>query len=157
MAIAVIFPVVDPPYAASAGATGGGGGGGGTAKGRPYAKVDYREVFLRCVELYNPRDQVAQRIVVVPPDDLQVMQERYSAHLGFQGVTVTAGGSDWFSCVKRGLEKLDELEHNGGVITDTVIVQDTSCPAVAFTLLDALEESLAKLKEAAGVVAVLPS
>src|SRR3954462_10091766 len=122
MSIAVIFPVVDPPYAAA-----GAGGGGG--KGRAFAKVDSREIFLRCVELYTPRDQVVQRVIVVPPDDLQTMQERYSAHLGFQGVTVTAGGSEWFSCVRRGLEKLDEMEHGGAVITDVTIVHDTSCPA----------------------------
>lgn len=153
MSVAVIFPMVDPPYAVA----GGGGVGGGGAKGRYFAKVENREIFLRCVEIYTPRDQVVQRIIVVSPDDLQVMQEKYSAHLGFQGVTVTAGGADWFSCVRRGLEKLQELEHNGGAITDTVIIHDAACPAVPFPLLDALEEALAKNKEAAGIVAVLPS
>ncbi len=140
MAIAVIFPMVSPPYAAK-GAT------------RAYAKVDNREVFLRCVELYTPRDQVAQRIVVVPPDDLQTMQEKYSAHLGFQGVTVSGGGSEWFSCVGRALEKLDEN-------VDQIIIHDPCCPAVPFTLLDAMEEALAKYKETqgwGGIVPVLPS
>src|SRR4051812_8465462 len=108
MAIAVIFPMVDPPFAAASG-----------TKGRPFSKVESREIFLRCVELYTPRNQVVQRVIVVPPDDLQVMQERYSAHLGFQGVTVTAGGSEWFSCVNRGLEKLQEVEKTGGGLTHT--------------------------------------
>src|SRR4051812_40423749 len=94
MSIAVIFPLVAPGFAAKNAL-------------RPFAKIDGREVFLRCVELYAPRDEVQQRIVVVPPDDLETMQGRYSAHLGFQGVSVTAGGSDWFSCVERGLEKLE--------------------------------------------------
>ncbi|HUO07263.1 MAG TPA: 2-C-methyl-D-erythritol 4-phosphate cytidylyltransferase [Phycisphaerae bacterium] len=137
MSLAVIFPVVTPPFAAKGAA-------------RPFSKIDSREVFLRCVELYSPRDQVTQRIVVVTPDDLLTMQERYSAHLGFQGVTVTAGGSDWFACVARGLEKLDEK-------VETVIVHDPCCPAASFTLLDALEEALARNKEAAGVVPVVPT
>src|SRR5271155_1574233 len=137
MSLAVIFPVVVPPYVAKSAA-------------RPFSKIDSREVFLRTVELYTPRDQVTQRIVVVTPDDLQAMQERYSAHLGFQGVTVAAGGADWFSCVGRGLEKLDDK-------IETVIVHDACCPAVPFTLLDVLEESLGKMKEAAGVVPVLPT
>ena len=140
MAIAVIFPVVSPPYAVK-------------GASRAFAKVDNREVFLRCVELYAPRDQVAQRIVVVPPDDLQTMQEKYSAHLGFQGVTVSGGGSDWIGCVARGLEKLEEK-------VDRVIVHDACSPAVPFTLLDAMEEALANHKEAqgwGGIVPVVPS
>jgi 2-C-methyl-D-erythritol 4-phosphate cytidylyltransferase len=137
MTLAVIFPVVSPAFAAKSAA-------------RPFSKIDGREVFLRAVELYTSRDQVKQRIVVVTPDDLETMQERFSAHLGFQGVTVAAGGSDWFSCVARGLEKLDaEIE--------TVIVHDPCCPAIPYTLLDALEEALAAAKGVGGIVPVLPT
>jgi 2-C-methyl-D-erythritol 4-phosphate cytidylyltransferase len=142
MPVAVIFPLVPPGYLA--------GTPGGKHAMRLFAKLDGREVFLRCVELYTPRDQVAQRIVVATPDDLGLMQERYSAHLGFQGVTVTAGGSDWFSCVARGLEKLKPE-------VDTVLVHDPCCPAVPFTLLDALEDALARNKAAAGVVPAVPA
>jgi 2-C-methyl-D-erythritol 4-phosphate cytidylyltransferase len=137
MAIAVIFPVVTPAYA-------------GRGASRAFSKIDGREVFLRSVELYTPRDQVKQRIVVATPSDLQEMQERYSAHLGFQGVEVTAGGSDWFSCVGRGIEKLKPE-------IDIVIVHDPCCPAVGYLLLNALEEALTKNREAAGVVPILPS
>jgi 2-C-methyl-D-erythritol 4-phosphate cytidylyltransferase len=65
-------------------------------------------------------------------------------------VTVSGGGSDWFSCVARAVEKLKEE-------VQTVFVHDPCCPAVPFTLLDAMEETLAKSKNAGGVVAVLPS
>ncbi len=105
---------------------------------------------MRSVELYTSRAQVQQRIVVVRPDDLETMQERFSAHLGFQGVTVAGGGSDWFGCVGRGLEKLDAS-------IETVIVHDPCCPAVPFTLLDVLEETLAKSKGCGGIVPVLPT
>jgi len=137
MKVAVIFPMVAPAY---------------VAKGavRFFSKIDSREVFLRCVELYTPREQVVQRIVVASPDDLGVMQERYSAHLGFQGVNVCGGGSEWFNCVGRGIEKLE-----AGV--EAVFVHDPCCPAVPFTLLDAMEEALERNKNAGGVVAVLPS
>jgi 2-C-methyl-D-erythritol 4-phosphate cytidylyltransferase len=137
MTLAVIFPVVGPGFA-------------GKGAARPFSKIDGREVFLRTVELYTSRDRVQQRIVVVTPDDLQEMQERFSSHLGFQGVTVTAGGSDWFSCVGRALEKLDEK-------METVIVHDACCPAVPYTLLDALEETLGRLKTVGGIVPVLPT
>jgi 2-C-methyl-D-erythritol 4-phosphate cytidylyltransferase len=137
MNIAVIFPLVAPTYVARGAA-------------RLFAKIESREIFLRCVELYTPREEVTQRIVVAPPDDLPLMQERYSAHLGFQGVSVAGGGSDWFSCVGRALEKVKEE-------IDAVIVHDPCCPAVPFTMLDALEEALEKNKGWSGVVPVLPS
>jgi 2-C-methyl-D-erythritol 4-phosphate cytidylyltransferase len=138
MSIAVIFPVIAPPFA-------------GKSAGKPFVKVDNREVFLRTIELYTTRDNIQQRIVVVPPDDMITMQQRYSAHLGFQGVTVAGGGADWFSCVGRALEKL-------AAEVTTVIIHDACCPAVPFTLLDALEEALAGApKGMGGMVPVLPA
>ena len=139
MPMAVIFPVVVPGFL-----------GGSKGGGRSYAKIDGREVFLRCVELYATRDQVSQRIVVVPPADLEEVHDRYSAHLGFQGVTVIGGGTDWFGCVAAAVATLE-----GGV--DQVMIHDGACPAVPYTLLDALEEGLGKNKNAAGIVPVLPT
>jgi 2-C-methyl-D-erythritol 4-phosphate cytidylyltransferase len=141
MKVAVILPLVAPPFLARSQGAGG---------SKAFAKIESREVFLRTVELYARRDQVVQRIVVVVPDDLQVIQERYASHLAFQGVQVTTGTSEWFGCVARGVEKLDPA-------ADTVIVHDSCCPAVPFPLSDALEEALEKNKGAAGVVPVVPS
>jgi 2-C-methyl-D-erythritol 4-phosphate cytidylyltransferase len=137
MSVAVIFPLVAPGYV-------------GRKATRFFSKIDGREVFLRCVELYTSREQVTQRIVVATPDDMEEMRDRYSAHLGFQGVSVAGGGSDWFNCVQRALEKLNPD-------VQTVFVHDPCCPAVPYTLLDAMEEALGKNKNAGGVVGVLPS
>jgi 2-C-methyl-D-erythritol 4-phosphate cytidylyltransferase len=132
--LAVIFVAVVPP---------------GAPKGalRPFSKVDNREVFMRTIELYTNRDAVQQRVLVVGPDDLATMQAKYSAHLGFQGVSVTVGGSDWFSAVARGLEKLKPE-------IDTVIVHDACRPAVPYTLLDALDNAVGKTGAAAPVLAI---
>jgi 2-C-methyl-D-erythritol 4-phosphate cytidylyltransferase len=140
MIVAVIFPVVSPPFLARTPAAGG----------KAFAKVENREVFLRAVELYAKRDQVAQRLIVVVPDDLQTMREKFANQLAFQGVAVAGGTSDWFGCVARALEKLDAA-------VDTVIIHDPCCPAVPFPLSDALEEALGKIPDAAGVVPVLPT
>jgi 2-C-methyl-D-erythritol 4-phosphate cytidylyltransferase len=140
MNIAVIFPVVPPPFRAHA----------ADGAGKPYAKVDNREVFLRSVELYAKRDQVTQRLVIARPDDLQTMQEKYANHLAFQGVSVAGGTSEWFGCVSRALEKLEAA-------VDTIIIHDPCHPAVPFPLSDALEDALAKNPHAAGIVPVLPS
>ena len=140
MVVAVIFPVVAPPYLARS----------VVGVSRAFAKVENREVFLRTIELYAKRDQVAQRLVVVIPDDLQTVHEKYANQLAFQGVSVTAGTSEWFGCIARALEKLEAS-------VDTVIVHDPCCPAVPFPLSDALEEALTKNASIAGVVPVLPT
>jgi 2-C-methyl-D-erythritol 4-phosphate cytidylyltransferase len=112
---------------------------------RPFAKLDNREVFMRCIEMYANREQVTQRIAVFHPDDLATVQQKFAAHLGFQGVKVTAAGPDWPAAVARGLEKLDpEIK--------TVIVHDASRPLVPFTTIDALESHLSS---AAGVAPTL--
>lgn len=113
---------------------------------RPFAKVGEREAFMRVIEAYANRDDVVQRVCCVLPDDLATMQSKYAAHLAFQGVQVTAGGPDWFGAAERGLAKLkDEVEQ--------VWVHDGCCPAVPYTMLDALAGAVEKTGAAAPVLA----
>lgn len=132
-AMAVLFVMAPPP-------------GTGPDQIRPFAKVDNREIFMRTIELYANRDQVSQRILCVLPDDMSRVQEKYGPHLGFQGVSVTTGGPDWFGAVQRGLEKLKPP-------AQWVMIHDASRPAVPYGLLDALEQAAAKTGAA---VPVLP-
>ncbi len=134
MPIGVLFVMAPPVWAAK-------------GSGKPFSKIDGREIFMRSIELYANRDAVQQRILCVLPDDLSRIQEKYGAHLAFQGVGAAAGGPDWFGAVQRGLEKLKPE-------IDTIIVHDACCPAVPYTVLDALEEALAKTGAAAAVVPV---
>ena len=135
--IAVLF-VMAPPA------------GAGAVPGKPFNKIDNREVFMRTIELYAKRDQVQQRIVCVLPDDLERLSQKYSAHLAFQGVSVTAGGPDWFGAVARGLEKLKpEIK--------TVFIHDACRPAVPYTLLDTLETAVAQTGSAVPVSPIIGS
>lgn len=133
--LGVLFIAVASPTTASSG-----------GENKIYTKVDNREIFMRAIEIYANRDQVKQQVLCVTVDDLPTIQAKYSAHLGFQGVSVTAGGPDWFGVVARGLEKLKPE-------IDTVIIHDAACPAVPYTVLDAMEAALAK----GGVDAVVPT
>ncbi len=138
MKIAVILPLVAPPFVQKNAL-------------RHFSRIDGREVFLRTLEIYTPREEVSQRIVVVTPSDMEEMHDRFASHLGFQDVTVATGGSDWASCIARALEKLQPD-------IDTLLIHDACCPAVPYTLLDALEDALAKAPPTvAGIVPVLPS
>jgi 2-C-methyl-D-erythritol 4-phosphate cytidylyltransferase len=122
--IAVMFVMVSPPWADQ-----------GAAK--PFSKIDNREIFMRTIELYANRERILQRILCVLPDDLTRIQQKYAAHLGFQGVSLATGGPDWFAAVARGLEKLKPE-------IDLVIIHDACCPAVPYGVLDALEQAAAK-------------
>lgn len=134
MSLAVIMPLVAPPYAPG-------------AANKLLSKIESREVFLRAVELYAQRDQYTERVLVAPPDVLGDLQ-KYSANLGFQGVALTGGTSDWLGCVARGLEKLTPA-------IEQVVVHDPARVSVPFFLLDALEAALTENPKAAGAVPVL--
>ena len=133
---AVLFVAYTPPYVPKSAA----------GVGRAFAKVETRELFMRTIELYANRDHIAQRMLCVHTDDLQTVQSKYAAHLGFQGVDVSAGGPDWFGIVARGLEKLNPS-------IDAVLVHDASRPAVTYHLLDALEKAYEAVEEGRGAVA----
>ncbi len=134
MRIGVLFVLAAPAWAAK-------------DSGQPFSKIDGREIFMRTIELYAKRDQVQQRMLCVLPDDLARVQQKYGAHLAFQGVNVAVGGPDWFGAAQRGWEKLKPE-------IDTIIVHDACCPAVPYTMLDALEEAVEKTGAAAPVVPV---
>ena len=129
---AVLIVLVNPPWDQN-------------RSGKPMVKIDNREVFMRSVELYANRDSVQQRILCVLPDNLANIQQKYGAHLGFQGVSAAAGGPDWFGAVARGLEKLKpEIQ--------TVFIHDACCPAVPYTVLDALEQAAEKSEAVVPIV-----
>lgn len=134
MHIGVLFVMAAPTWAEK-------------GSGKPFSKIDNREIFMRAIELYANRERVQQRILCVLPDDLSRVQEKYGAHLAFQGVGAAAGGPDWFGAAGRGLEKLKPE-------VDTVIIHDACCPAVPYIVLDALEEAVEKTGAAAPVVPV---
>ncbi|MGC8553540.1 MAG: IspD/TarI family cytidylyltransferase [Phycisphaerae bacterium] len=132
--MAVLFVMTAPPWAAN-------------DSGRPFMKIDNREVFMRTIEIYANRDQVEQRLLCLLPDELSRVQQKYGAHLGFQGVSVATGGPNWFGAVARGLEKLKPE-------IDLVMVHDASCPVVPYTLLDAMEQAITNAPAVAPVLAL---
>jgi len=132
--VAVLIVMADPRWAIA-------------GSGRPFHKADNREIFLRTIELYANRERVEQRILCVLPDDLSRVSSRYGANLGFQGVTVSAGGPDWFGTVGHALGKLDPQ-------IKWVVIHDASCPATPQTLLDELEEAVTHTGAACPVTVV---
>jgi 2-C-methyl-D-erythritol 4-phosphate cytidylyltransferase len=80
---------------------------GGKEK-KPFANLDGRPIFIRCLELFINREDVAQTILVVSPQDAERIKEKYAANLGFMGVQLAEGGEERHHSVANALAKVKE-------------------------------------------------
>lgn len=83
---------------------------GGKTK-KPFVEVGGRACFLRSVDFFANRDEVKQILVVINPDDEEIIQIKYEATLNFMGAKLCLGGSERFETVSKALELVaDDIE-----------------------------------------------
>jgi 2-C-methyl-D-erythritol 4-phosphate cytidylyltransferase len=70
---------------------------------KPFTNLDGRAVWLRTVEHFVSRSDVAQCIIVVSPDDQEMFRRRYGANLAFMNVQIANGGAERFESVANAL------------------------------------------------------
>jgi 2-C-methyl-D-erythritol 4-phosphate cytidylyltransferase len=70
---------------------------------KPFANLDGRAVWLRTVEQFITRADVAQCIIVVSPEDQEMFRRRYGANLAFMNVRIANGGAERFESVANAL------------------------------------------------------
>ncbi len=70
---------------------------------KPFVNLDGRAVWLRTVEQFVTRSDVAQCIIVVSPDDQEMFRRRYGANLAFMNVQIANGGNERFESVANAL------------------------------------------------------
>jgi 2-C-methyl-D-erythritol 4-phosphate cytidylyltransferase len=102
---------------------------GGDVK-KPFALLDSRPVFIRSVELFINRPDVCQIILVVAPDDYDVVREKYAANIMIMGLKLVKGGTERFESVKLALEHLDPQ-------AELVCIHDAVRPCVLDHWIDA--------------------
>lgn len=112
----------------------------------PFKRLNDQPTFLRSLELFMGRDDVEQTILVIDPSDVEFVKEKFSAHLGFGGVSLAAGGPDMFTAVAAAMEKLDDN-------IEIVALHDALRPAVSVMQIDKLFETV---KECDGTVLAMP-
>ena len=84
---------------------------GGREK-KPFANIDGRAVWLRTAELFVNRPDVVQVMLVISPDDRELVQRRYGANLMFMEVRLVDGGAERFDSVANALGHLKpEVDH----------------------------------------------
>ena len=94
-----------------------------------FANIDGRAVWLRACEPFASRDDVAQTILVVAPDDLETFRGKFGAHLGLLGVEVVAGGKERFDSVANALAKVKPD-------VEFVAVHDAARPCINTAMID---------------------
>ena len=76
---------------------------GGKRK-KAFVDVAGRAVFLRSVELFSNREDVKQVLLVIAPEDEELVSVKWGPNLKFFGVKTLLGGAERFDTVKKGLE-----------------------------------------------------
>jgi 2-C-methyl-D-erythritol 4-phosphate cytidylyltransferase len=110
-----------------------------------YAELDGRAVWLRSVEPFVNRDDVAQIVMAIAAEDREVFERRYRASVAFMNIKVIEGGAERTDTVARALESVDPQ-------CDFIAVHDAARPCLSHDLVDAVFQ--AALEKGAALLAV---
>ena len=109
---------------------------GGREK-KPYANLDGTAVWLKTAALFCNRPDVAQMILVIAPEDRELVQRRYAANLMFMGVSLVDGGKERFESVANALSQLKaEVDH--------VAIHDAVRPCTPNAVIDGVFNAAVK-------------
>jgi 2-C-methyl-D-erythritol 4-phosphate cytidylyltransferase len=109
---------------------------GGKGK-KIFETIKGQAVFIKSLELFVNRDDVCQVQLVVAPEDMETMKERYAPTIGFMGIKLTAGGADRTASVRNALAKVDPQ-------AELVCVHDAARPCVSPVWVDAVFAAAAR-------------
>lgn len=108
---------------------------GGEIK-KPFAQIDSRPIFIRTIELFLSRPDVCQTILVVGPDDYEVVKEKYAANLMFMGIKLAKGGVERVDSVKAAIDHVVEE-------AELICIHDAVRPCVLDSWIDRVFEKAA--------------
>ncbi|MGB0716568.1 MAG: 2-C-methyl-D-erythritol 4-phosphate cytidylyltransferase [Phycisphaerae bacterium] len=96
-----------------------------------FAKLDNRPVFLRTLEKFVTRDDVAQVILAVSPEDDETVRTKFGPNLGFMGVKLVKGGEHRSDTVRAALTIVDDD-------VEYVAIHDAARPCITPDRIDAV-------------------
>jgi 2-C-methyl-D-erythritol 4-phosphate cytidylyltransferase len=98
---------------------------------KPFTNLDGRAVWLRTVEHFVTRRDVAQCIIVVAKEDQEMFRRRYTANLAFLNVQIADGGAERFESVGNALALLKPE-------AEFITIHDAVRPCVTEAQIDAV-------------------
>lgn len=96
-----------------------------------FRELKGRAVWLRSAEAFLNREDVAQILVVVSPDDVDWFKEKYQPNLAFTEIEVVEGGAERADSVKNALDRTNPD-------IDYVAVHDAARPLIVSKWIDAV-------------------
>ncbi len=101
---------------------------GGTEK-KCLTKVDGQPMFLRSLQLFINREDVAETVLVVAPSDEHLIKEKFGANLGFLGVKLAVGGAERCDSVSNGLARVS-------ADAEYIAIHDAARPCPSVDMID---------------------
>ncbi|MDD3587000.1 MAG: IspD/TarI family cytidylyltransferase [Thermoguttaceae bacterium] len=115
---------------------------------KPFALLKGRAVWLHAAQKFAHRADVKQLILVVPPDDIEEVESRFTVDLSFMSMTVTSGGKERYQSVQNALKLLDDdIEY--------VAVHDAARPCLTDSLIEKVFDAAVKYGAAVPAVPVV--
>ncbi len=96
-----------------------------------YAELEGRAVWLRAVEPFVNRDDVAQVILAIATEDRELFERRFRASVAFMNIQVIDGGEERSDTIAKALEVVDPS-------CSFVAVHDAARPCLTKELVDAV-------------------
>jgi 2-C-methyl-D-erythritol 4-phosphate cytidylyltransferase len=103
---------------------------GGREK-KPFTNIDNRAVWLRTAELFVNRLDVVQVILVISPEDREMVLRKFSANLMFMEIKLVDGGAERFESVANALTQVK-------ADADYVAIHDAVRPCTPTATIDAV-------------------
>ncbi|HKQ49366.1 MAG TPA: 2-C-methyl-D-erythritol 4-phosphate cytidylyltransferase [Phycisphaerae bacterium] len=119
----------------------------GGGENKVFAVLDGQPIFLRALQLFVNREDVAQTILVVAPADMEQMKNKFGANLGFMGVKLVEGGAERHDSVANALAAVSED-------AEFVAVHDAVRVCVAVEWIDQVFEAAVNTGAAAPICPV---
>ena len=101
---------------------------------KPFVELKGRAVWLRSAEHFVSREDVAQTVIVVSPDDMEWFKDKFRPNLAFMDIEIVAGGAERADSVANGLAAIKND-------VDFVAVHDAARPLLAKAWIDELFEA----------------
>ena len=98
---------------------------------KPFVELKGRPVWVRTAEHFVNRQDVAQTIIVVSPDDLDWFKEKFHPNLAFMEIEIVTGGKERADSVQNALAQIKPD-------VDFVAVHDAARPLLTAKWIDAV-------------------
>jgi 2-C-methyl-D-erythritol 4-phosphate cytidylyltransferase len=104
---------------------------------KPFVELKGRPIWVRAAELFVNRDDVAQTIIAISPDDLDWFKEKFRPNLAFMNVELVTGGAERADTVEKALARVRPD-------VDFVAVHDAARPLLVPEWIDKLFQAAEK-------------